>query len=383
MSTPTNGPTCFIEFENNPEKVVYTGTVAIGTVRLTLPEPITVRSVFIEISGVACAKTTKRRRNYKSDWVYLNYREIFIGGETILTPGTYTYEFVCSFSSDLPTSCEGIIGYKRYTATFTLKMPTNSYDFAEPFTVIRHIDLNTMPHLREPIYKLYEEFSMYKSLLCCVSEYMKFAVHIPVGGYVPGQNINIQINVYKSADHVIHEFTAELFKEINYSMTSTSSILPNKSRFSESFTLGRADVNASEILAEGTVFLNIPVPAVPPTDLHCDAVIKDQYMLCISAISYKTHQIKIPIIIGSYPLRDDPIPSASSFSDSAILSSAPPLFENTALTPSAPSFPENLSDAPNYDPPPTYEEATYLSNTSSNSFKPKYPSFKRKTSYSN
>lgn len=78
-----SAPICLIEFENNPEKVVYTGTTVTGTVRLTLPEQITVRCVYIKISGVAHAKKTKRRgkfcRKYKCDRVYSNHKKIFVG----------------------------------------------------------------------------------------------------------------------------------------------------------------------------------------------------------------------------------------------------------------------------------------------------------------
>lgn len=51
----------------------------------------------------------------------------------------------------------------------------------------------------------------------------------------------------------------------------------------ESFSLGKDAVDASHLMGEGTAFLNIPVPAVPPTDVN-HALIKDSYMLCVGII---------------------------------------------------------------------------------------------------
>ncbi|XP_031632073.1 arrestin domain-containing protein 5-like [Contarinia nasturtii] len=382
-------PTCLIEFKNNPENVVYADSVATCVVQLILPEKIIVDGVYILISGVGYAKkkqySGRRRRQakFECNQVYLNERMIFINTRgTILTSGTHIYEFPCRFPSNLPTSCEGNIGYKRYTTTFTLKLPIDSYNFVVPFTVIRPIDLNTMPHLRQPIYQQYEDYSLCHMLFCCSYAFVQYSIEIPVGGYVPGQNINIKIKVTKSENQTIREFVAELFKIIDYKMTETGLFVmfPDTIHVNESFLLGTDKVDASEISQEGTVHLNIRVPAVPPTDLHPDVVIKDQYILQVSANggshSLDLQKFKIPIIIGSYPLQDAPSPLPSNSMQSNGLA----LDDSASVSPSAPSFPENLSDAPSDEPPPTYEEANYLND---GSFKPKYPSFKRKTSYSN
>lgn len=48
--------TCDIEFENNRLKIVYTGQVLRGTVRLNLMDTINVRSVYIRVNGKAFAQ---------------------------------------------------------------------------------------------------------------------------------------------------------------------------------------------------------------------------------------------------------------------------------------------------------------------------------------
>lgn len=74
-------PTCVIEFKDNPENVVYAGTVATCAVQLTFTWSTTVRSAYIDLSGVAYGKTKERRgqhrRTYKCDKKYLE-RQTFI-----------------------------------------------------------------------------------------------------------------------------------------------------------------------------------------------------------------------------------------------------------------------------------------------------------------
>lgn len=59
--------TCDIVFEDNPMKVVYAGQRLRGTVRLNLMDKITVRSVYIRISGKVFAQ-----------WQYTQTSTVFI-----------------------------------------------------------------------------------------------------------------------------------------------------------------------------------------------------------------------------------------------------------------------------------------------------------------
>lgn len=77
---------CEIEFENNPIKVIYTGQLLRGNVRLTLTEEKNVRGVFVEIRGKAYAHWTQgsgdNRRSYTGNEDYLNERTYFVGGNS-------------------------------------------------------------------------------------------------------------------------------------------------------------------------------------------------------------------------------------------------------------------------------------------------------------
>lgn len=74
---------CEIDFENNPNKIIYTGQVVRGTVRLTLNEEKNVRGVYIRIYGKAYCRWTRRRGRvtYVGKQNYLNETTYLIGAE--------------------------------------------------------------------------------------------------------------------------------------------------------------------------------------------------------------------------------------------------------------------------------------------------------------
>lgn len=75
---------CEIEFENNPLKVVYSGQVLCGDVKLTQTELMKVRGVYIKICGEGyCHWTTGSGRNeklYTGREDYIDKRICFIDG---------------------------------------------------------------------------------------------------------------------------------------------------------------------------------------------------------------------------------------------------------------------------------------------------------------
>lgn len=76
--------TCIVDFENNPQKVLYAGQLLRGTVQLTLTEEKNVRGVFIHVLGQAYAHWTKKRgkrtKHYRGEETYLDERTYFVGG---------------------------------------------------------------------------------------------------------------------------------------------------------------------------------------------------------------------------------------------------------------------------------------------------------------
>lgn len=75
--------TCVLDFENNPEKVVYAGQLLRGSIHLTLTSEKTVRGVYILIIGEASCQWTKgagsSRKKYTGSEVYLEQKTYLFG----------------------------------------------------------------------------------------------------------------------------------------------------------------------------------------------------------------------------------------------------------------------------------------------------------------
>lgn len=82
--------TCDIEFENNSRKIYYAGQLLRGTVRLNLTKQITVRSMYVRISGKAFASWIPDRRKVEDEEKYLDKR-FYLIKETI---GTYILFYI-------------------------------------------------------------------------------------------------------------------------------------------------------------------------------------------------------------------------------------------------------------------------------------------------
>lgn len=78
--------TCKIEFENNPNKVLYAGQTLRGTVELALTEAKTVRGIYIQIHGKGFCKWRSGKATHSGKENYLNETTYFIGGND----GKYT-----------------------------------------------------------------------------------------------------------------------------------------------------------------------------------------------------------------------------------------------------------------------------------------------------
>lgn len=77
--------TCEIDFENNPEKVLYAGQILSGTIKLTLTSEKRVRGVYILITGKGYCHWTKgsgkNRHDYTGREYYLDEKTYLYGDE--------------------------------------------------------------------------------------------------------------------------------------------------------------------------------------------------------------------------------------------------------------------------------------------------------------
>ncbi|KAJ6645788.1 Arrestin domain-containing protein 17 [Pseudolycoriella hygida] len=366
--------TCDIIFDNNPQKVVYSGSSLNGTVNLSLTEEKKLYGIYLELIGKAYCTWTrssgKSSVRYTGEENYLNQKLYFVGSESCdvrMPPGLHTYKFQYNLPPQLPTSVEGSLGYVRYTIRVVLNISMwPDKVFKQQFTVLRPFDLNNAPILARPVLAEISERFFFGGLICCViSSPMNVAVRIPVSGYTPGQTVNIEIKVNNRSGQEIDGFEVKLIKIIDFfaKRGGITCCGETEEKRTEKRGIAIQEIRAYGANTNDVISVNFLVPPIPPTDLSSSNVIKVSYKLKVIALIGACHRdpkVFIPITIGTYPLRD-----------------------NVAANVPAASAPEDNSP----EEPPTYEEALDLINgmkdEDSTDFRPKYPMFKRSTSYSN
>lgn len=71
--------TCEINFENNPQKICFSGQKLYITVRLKLTEEIKIRGIYIQLRGIAHVRfvidDARRNGNFTTDEDVLNIRK--------------------------------------------------------------------------------------------------------------------------------------------------------------------------------------------------------------------------------------------------------------------------------------------------------------------
>lgn len=59
-------------------------------------------------------------------------------------------------------------------------------------------------------------------LFCCTSDPLQMTVRMPVGGYTPGQTINLDVDATNNSDQDVEGFTAQLLKVSERKLYSNS-----------------------------------------------------------------------------------------------------------------------------------------------------------------
>lgn len=304
-------------------------------------------------------------------------------------------------------------------------------------------------------------------LFCCSSDPLEMTVRIPVGGYTPGQTINLDIEAKNRSDQDVEGFTAQLLKvsaigiyikqnrliHLNFFFLDllqhiTYHIYEGSSRQKEETILIIENQTEGCLQTRNELYrVNLEIPPIPPTDDTTSNICKVRYFIRVSlefnaesikyaltlvvlnlttprflfdlqvcgsvACCHNDPTIRMPVIIGSIPITDTvsfPTSETGVPSYNSVISQqpvAPPLpGANEPLLPPGqiPMLPyppanaaiakalpqQNVPSAPMFGDidPPTYGEATHTRNADESNektnkkFNPKYPMFRRNTSYS-
>lgn len=137
------------------------------------------------------------------------------GGDNIeVASGTHRYDFACSLPSQLPASFEASHGHIRYTVEAVLDIPWRfDKETKVQFTLVRLNNLNEFPDL-----KLACRSEEIKRFCCsfCESQPLIMTVTLPFSGFIPGQNIHVNVNYNNTSDVQVDRTRISLNRIIRY-----------------------------------------------------------------------------------------------------------------------------------------------------------------------
>ncbi|XP_051165267.1 arrestin domain-containing protein 17-like [Leptopilina boulardi] len=338
-----------IIFEN-PVKTYYPAEIVRGHISLTLDWPKKCRG--LKIKGKGEAKTSwntsagKGQTRYTGHEEYFSIKQYLTGGESDeveLARGIHSFPFEFILPSRLPSSFESKLGYIRYTLKAIIDLPWKfDIETKSPFTVISKYDLNTDSNASRPIVESRTHnfgcFSTTPPLTATLS--------MPVGGYVPGQIIPINISINNQSGVTIYHVRLKLIKKVVFKVTK-----PRSQKRKKKTTI--KEIHEGKIENNNVSFDEfIEVPSLPSSNLNQCGIIDVQYAvelkLYIDKLCSRNLKFTTQVLIGTVPLNNCPFFTSvlSSVTQSSILPSS--------------SAPPNYSSVINFElPPPTYEESIF------------------------
>lgn len=363
-----------IHFFNSNElsPVFYSGQTVSGQIVVELNESMEMRAIRVMFDGSAKVHWTETKDDssdsYDSSETYFHEKITLFGrhegksgDKETLESGRHTFKFQYTLPRDLPSSFEAFDGHVRYTIKGVIDRPWKfNHTVKSPFTVLSNLDLNTRPDCAIGADAAEQKFVC---CLCCKSGPLSCRVKIPQTGYVPGQSIPITAEIQNDTSRTCKYSQAVLRATTKFKATTKT-----KECSKDLCSLRKGEMNGhSHDFWTGELL----VPPTPPSELiHCN-IIDIDYSLDVSVSPSGPAldlTVKIPIVIGTIPLREMFSCFTSSFPPQPMglqaepTSSFPPQqarpmgFQADGMQPQAtallpPGF-ENYPEAP----PPQYSE---------------------------
>ncbi|CAG9804950.1 unnamed protein product [Chironomus riparius] len=369
---------CEVKFDNNPNAIFFAGQTLSGVVELTIDKPKKIRGLVLKIEGYAKVEWTEsersnrstqgqtansRRKNvtYSGREDYMSSTSYLIGspeGNQIeIAPGQYRYNFQSVLPPQLPTSCETNHGSIRYLVNVILDRPFKfDLTYKTAFTIIKQLDLNyENPSLTIPL-----KMDTSKTYCCwfCKTKPLHLSASIPQSGFVPGQMVNVYVEVRNDSRFDVLDVVVALMKVIKY-----NSQVPKLKTKEE--TLTETLVRYGEIKKESRKVFNqqLIIPPVPPSNSSYCRLLNVSYEVEVrcNVVKFASDPfIRLPIIVGTVPLniRQTPVfPTAPQLSTSpmSISGNYEHLVNAFRMAQQQQSQRQNTDELP----PPSYAEAVY------------------------
>ncbi|XP_005096796.1 arrestin domain-containing protein 17 [Aplysia californica] len=338
---------------NNSNFIYIAGQTVTGSVVIRLSKATWIDTINIKFCGraksrwdVSYGDSSKR---YQADEVYIDSEYCLYQSENRVDKhpiGTHVYPFDFMLPPDVPSSFEGRRGYVNYECLVTMDLGWKGMmEREQQLTVIRHLDLATLPHAAMP--QNLQEEEMYEGC-CCDSGTVSATLRLQKSGFVPGEPMQYDIRVNNQATSTIYGVSLFLVQLVQYTGFSDSVFSSGNPKYhnkvnewdlfhsDDKIGAGKAAIFRSHCI----------IPAVAPSLLEGCNIIDITYEIHLKVpVGWRTIHINCGVFIGTVPLRL-PEPTGPSDVDTnhssfdLDISSSPPV-------------------RPQFELPPSYEECVF------------------------
>uniref|UniRef100_A0AC34FNW1 Arrestin C-terminal-like domain-containing protein n=1 Tax=Panagrolaimus sp. ES5 TaxID=591445 RepID=A0AC34FNW1_9BILA len=311
----------FRVFLNTKHAVFPPNSQVAATVYLHTDKVLKARKIDVRVIGIAKTSwqeyhTTHYDGQSHTDTEYFNAEIYYLNayvilwksheGSNILQPGLYQFPLAFLIPANAPPSMKGDHGYISYRIRINIDIPwaPDEERFCE-FSVCPIIDLNCDRRLALPAATGFMDTET--NCCSCVSYPLEIKVSIPKTGYIPGEHILVKIRIDNKTSLKIPKFEIAIMENLLFAANSYSRSM-NKS--SSRIIASKIVIVDSNVDESKIVYLTVP-PLMP--SYHKCPIIKNDYSLFVKfttdAVFTSGPEIKIPITIGSIPLREPSAPS--------------------------------------------------------------------------
>lgn len=301
---------CEFKFDR-ANALFYSGEKITGRIILRTTTPKAITGIYILFVGLAKVAFDETRSSHTTDEMR-NERFVSTAVETYtrfeqnlaergeLAAGTHNYSFSIPLPPHCPTSCLGRYGKVSYNLSLVVDRALMKKVFKQPLAVLQHYDLNLHPEMLKPI-ELTSTRTFWPS-----SGDVQLSLHIPFGGYVPGQSIDYTLDVDNKSEVNLKAFMMTLIQTYTFKVNTTR-------RHNTSYKRGERQNEGVTRQTARKIGASYEIPTVPPST-QGPHIIEIGYQLRLTVIFSGLHMkwnITVPITIGTIPLRDSGPPKPS------------------------------------------------------------------------
>lgn len=217
-------------------------------------------------------------------------------------PGTFVYPFSYQLPTSIPSSVKAKHGKIKYHVEASLQ---TGWDFdvysKSTFTIIKLEDLT---HRRDLMLPRSEETKATFCCLSCKTRPLTLIASIPYSGYVSGETIEVTIKIDNQCGFDVSRTLVSLVKVFTF-----ISQTPEKRSWCETKTLQKFEIGGAKSGKQVKLIGIVEIPPFTlPTNETISSIVKVSYLISVSldVVGFiRSPKVKIPIVIGSKPLKFD------------------------------------------------------------------------------